>query len=122
MKEAFHTAMRLKIMRHFLYFSGILAILLLIHFSGIGCPIQFLLGFPCPSCGLTRGTLALMRFDFVGMVHYNPMTPVILSLCFFLFHHKAFGLRGWGIYLFYVLGFIAIVVSYAVRMSLGLLV
>ncbi|MCB9738042.1 MAG: DUF2752 domain-containing protein [Deltaproteobacteria bacterium] len=36
-------------------------------------------GIPCPGCGLTRGFVALMHGHLRGALHYNPLTPVVLS-------------------------------------------
>lgn len=44
-----------------------------INFFGITCPIKVLTGKVCPTCGMTRAMLSLLRFDFKGYVHYNPM-------------------------------------------------
>ena len=39
---------------------------------GIGCPLHALTGLPCPGCGATRATLALLRLDLPGALAFNP--------------------------------------------------
>lgn len=42
----------------------------------IPCPVLELTGHPCPGCGLTRATFAMMRGDLKGMIHFHPFAPV----------------------------------------------
>lgn len=45
------------------------------------CIVKWLIGFPCPGCGMTRAVFALMRFDFAQAFSYNPLVfflPLIL--------------------------------------------
>lgn len=52
----------------------------LIHFTGVGIPCVFyeLTGFKCGGCGITRGLIALLHFDFYTMIQYNMFLPIIL--------------------------------------------
>ena len=55
--------------------------------TGIGCPFRRITGVPCPSCGMTRATLSLLRLDFNAYFAYNPAAvPVIVA--FWLGFHK----------------------------------
>jgi hypothetical protein len=36
------------------------------------CPLRALTGVPCPFCGMTRGTLALVNGDLVRSLALNP--------------------------------------------------
>ena len=54
------------------------------------CPIYSYLGFPCPACGMTRATYALVNGDFFSSIGYNPtilyfafVTPIYLFIQFF---------------------------------------
>lgn len=47
------------------------------------CPMASSLGIPCPGCGLTRATLALLRGDLHAALHFHPLvwllTPLFLG-------------------------------------------
>ena len=74
------------------YFS--LLILGIFYFSFLqnfitipACPIYSYLGFPCPACGMTRATYALVNGDFFSSIGYNPtilyfafVTPIYLFI------------------------------------------
>ena len=44
------------------------------------CPMAGLLGIPCPGCGLTRATLALVRGDLPAAYHFHPLVFVLAPL------------------------------------------
>jgi hypothetical protein len=44
------------------------------------CPTALFLGIPCPGCGLTRATFALLRGDLHGALHLHPLAPVLTPL------------------------------------------
>lgn len=52
-------------------------VIFLYFVTGIGCPILYTTGIPCPGCGMSRACLHLLMLDFSGAFHYHP-------LCFFL--------------------------------------
>jgi hypothetical protein len=37
------------------------------------CPVAGMLGVPCPGCGLTRATLALLRGDMRAALRFHPL-------------------------------------------------
>ena len=43
----------------------------------LGCVIYDTLGIPCITCGMTRATLAAMRFDFAAAFRYHPLFPTL---------------------------------------------
>lgn len=47
------------------------------------CPVKFLFGIDCPSCGMTRAFLALMNFDLHLAFSYHPLFPVFGILFFY---------------------------------------
>lgn len=53
---------------------------------GWNCPIKYLAGVPCPSCGLSRALAALLRLDFRTALRFHPMVfvlpPVVLYALF----------------------------------------
>jgi hypothetical protein len=44
------------------------------------CLLRLILGIPCPACGLTRATLALLRLDLGHALLYQPLAPALLGL------------------------------------------
>jgi hypothetical protein len=36
---------------------------------------------PCPGCGSTRSTKALLSLDFAGVIRFNPLGPIMAALC-----------------------------------------
>ena len=44
------------------------------------CPTALFLGVPCPGCGLTRATLALLRGDFATALHLHPLVFLLTPL------------------------------------------
>lgn len=56
----------------------------------IGCPFKYIFKIPCPTCGVTRSILALLRLDFKSSFCYNPMTIPLLVVTFLSIHIKLF--------------------------------
>jgi hypothetical protein len=44
------------------------------------CPSRCLFGIPCPGCGLTRATIALLRGELVAALRYHPLAPLLAPL------------------------------------------
>lgn len=42
------------------------------------CAFKTLVGFPCPTCGVTRATLALAKLDFWDALRINPLASALL--------------------------------------------
>ncbi|MEQ9074250.1 MAG: DUF2752 domain-containing protein [Sandaracinaceae bacterium] len=47
------------------------------------CPSRIMLGIPCPGCGLTRATEALVHGDLLAMLVYHPLAPIIAPVAIF---------------------------------------
>lgn len=47
------------------------------------CPFQATTGLPCPGCGLTRGTSALLRGDLQQALAFHPFSPLV-GICVIL--------------------------------------
>lgn len=44
------------------------------------CPTANLFGIPCPGCGLTRATLAMLRGDLAAAFRFHPLVFVLAPL------------------------------------------
>ena len=67
-----------------LYLLLCIIIALLLSFFDIGCPFYYFLHIPCPTCGVTRALLALLRLDFKAYFNYNAMALGLLIAFFML--------------------------------------
>jgi hypothetical protein len=61
-----------------------LFVALVIGFGVPVCPSATIFGIPCPGCGLTRATLAALRGDFSGALHFHPLVFVLTPLFAYL--------------------------------------
>lgn len=55
----------------------------LLAFEALGtsvwhCPFKVNTGLPCPGCGFTRGTIALLSGDWRTALAFHPFTPLII--------------------------------------------
>lgn len=67
---------------------GVVVYALVMEWTGIGCPIRKLMGIPCPSCGMTRATLAFLRLRLREAFDWHPMVFLIYPYLFLLFHFR----------------------------------
>ena len=44
------------------------------------CPSRSMFGLPCPGCGLTRATVAMLELDFPRMLAMHPLAPIVTPL------------------------------------------
>ena len=52
------------------------------------CPLDFLVGIPCPLCGMTRAFVALVGGDVAGAFYYHPLWPLALpAVAFFVLNY-----------------------------------
>lgn len=51
----------------------------------IPCIFHLITGLNCPGCGNTRAVMAMLRFDFRGMLHYNLLFPLELAYLVYLY-------------------------------------
>ena len=56
------------------------------------CPLAGSFGVPCPGCGLTRATLALLHGDVRNALHYHPLVLLVAPLVAILASAAAFEL------------------------------
>ncbi|MBQ9938019.1 MAG: DUF2752 domain-containing protein [Oscillospiraceae bacterium] len=45
----------------------------LLAVSGIGCPIRFLFGVPCPGCGITRAWMSALHGNIADAFRWHPL-------------------------------------------------
>ena len=55
--------------------AGYAALLLL---TGVGCPIRYVTGIPCPGCGMTRAAYLLMHGHPIAALRQNPFILLVL--------------------------------------------
>jgi len=55
------------------------------------CPTAYVFGIPCPGCGLTRATLALLRGDFHAALHFHPLVFLATPMYFGVIGSIAWG-------------------------------
>ena len=56
------------------------AFALAVHSDFPLCPLAGSFGIPCPGCGLTRATLALLHGDVRAALHYHPLVLLLTPL------------------------------------------
>ncbi len=62
-------------------FVGVLAsATYLLAAAHVPCGFARMFQIPCPGCGSTRAMLALAHGDLHGLVHYNPLAPLMTLL------------------------------------------
>lgn len=81
------------IKKHLLVIAAGTLYFLMCRFFDITCPIKAIIGINCPTCGMTRAILSLLRGDFDMYFKYNPFAlPCVVSV-FLLIHRHAFGTK-----------------------------
>jgi hypothetical protein len=67
-----------RLARAMLIGTAIYGVLVWFDLPAFVCPWQKLTSLPCPGCGMTRSTLALMKGNFAESLQYNALTWVVL--------------------------------------------
>jgi hypothetical protein len=44
------------------------------------CPTALIFDIPCPGCGLTRATVAMLRGEMGAALHLHPLAPILVPL------------------------------------------
>ena len=90
MKEKIKSNIVKIILWHLGFVAFIISIIWLYDLTDIGCPIRKLTGVPCPTCGMTRAMLSLLRFDFRAYITYNPAAVPVIVAIWLAFHKRLF--------------------------------
>lgn len=80
---------------HLFIFAVIGIYFVLSTIFGITCPIKYIVKVPCPTCGMTRAMISLIRLDFKGYVEYNFMAFFMIIAVILLIHRKVFKKTKW---------------------------
>ena len=62
----------------------LLIILLLSIFKIYHCPIKYIFGLSCPTCGLTRALISAFQLKFIDAFYYHLFWPFAI-ICLFLY-------------------------------------
>lgn len=70
--------------RYLIRCAVILAVTAVILLLTYHCPIKLIFGIDCPTCGMTRAFIALLRLDIPSAFGYHELFPIILVLAVYL--------------------------------------
>ena len=81
------------IKRTCIWFAILLVYTLILLTFDIHCPISDIIGIKCPTCGITRAVISLLKLDFKASFNYHPLAvPVVMAVWLLLnlefFKHK----------------------------------
>ena len=88
---------------HVPIFALLLLLFYLFYALDITCPILFLTGIPCPTCGCTRALASLLVGDIEAYLDYQPFAPVLLLSVLLMLHQRFFSKRPLYAFVFSVL-------------------
>lgn len=74
------------IIKHFFYILLIFTIFFVLYFLKIPCFFRFFTRIPCPSCGMTRAFLSLIKLNFYESFCYHPLLIPALIAAFIAVH------------------------------------
>lgn len=105
------------LLTHIKVFLLLGTLILFFNLSYIGCPIRFATSIPCPTCGMTRALISLLRLDFVGYFYYLPTALPLLASILILIHRDAYKpFKGWAASLFIGLSLLLTLLIYLYRL------
>ncbi len=71
--------------RNLIYFFILVIYVKFLEIHGVTCPFKMIFKIPCPTCGVTRALLALLRGDIASYMKFNPMAlPLFVSVAVML--------------------------------------
>lgn len=67
--------------RHLAILAALALYVFILNCLQIHCPFHYITGIPCPTCGMGRSLLAMLRLDLAAAFSYHPMTlPVCAAV------------------------------------------
>ncbi len=81
------------IMKHIFYILLLLIIFAILYFFKISCFFRFFTGIPCPSCGMTRAFLSLIKLNLRESFYYHPLLIPSLFAAFIAIHMNVSALK-----------------------------
>lgn len=91
--------------------------ILVVFYYLVGCPIRWMTGVSCPSCGMTRAAMALLKFDFTAAFNYHPLVFLLPIVAIVYCFRKHLSKRTQSI--FFVLCIVLMLTVYILRMLSG---
>ena len=75
-----HPLRATRLVRAAIFVSVLASASYLLAAAHVPCGFARMFHLPCPGCGSTRAMLALAHGDLHGLVHYNPLAPLMTLL------------------------------------------
>jgi len=99
-----------------LILAGCAVMVTIALFLQLPCFFRHITGLICPSCGMTRAWLSLLRLDLISALEYHPMFWSVPVFLLYLFYDGRLFRRQWlnNLILFGLLG--AFLLCYCIRL------
>lgn len=83
-------------MKKHITYALITVLIIILILSFYRCPFYFLLGIPCPFCGMTRAFLCVLKGDLIEAFYFHPLWPLVIvaGIIFILVKIKVLKLSG----------------------------
>lgn len=72
------------IKRAIIWLPAIAIVVILMYISNIQCLIKEVIGLPCPTCGMTRAWVSVLRLDFKEAFWWHPLFPIAILILYLL--------------------------------------
>lgn len=106
------------IREHVIILAVICSFVALSEMFGLRCPIYMLFHIPCPTCGVTRAMVSLVKLDFAAYMKYNPMALPMCAAVLGMIEVRCFR-RKLPVYIFSIGTAVLNLIYWAVRLHIG---